>query len=942
MFLLVGVLLCVFQVNAEVQWNTLEYAVSTAKDKQVPIMFVMTKGTCKPCTKLYAELDKSLEFAELGKNFILAKANDDLPTDPKFDLDGKYVPKIVFLNHFGQLYKEVVNADAKSERAKYFYSKVEHVLKSMNKTMELFNLDNGFGKDYNWYTWESGSDVARQEDKPILIVFHQDWCGACARLKPKFAGSSEIKELADKFVMINTDDEKLVKSEKYKADGEYYPKILFLDSNGELLADEWNHGTVHSHVTHYYGDGAELSLSMKRVIGNTTIVEKVDDKGFGAHIRWVKYEDGLKLVKEKSKPMMLIIHKSYCGACKAMKPRIRNDATIAELSKKFVMVHCEDDEEPLDDQFDIDGAYIPRIFFLDNKGRVDPTIKCDESDFKDTTYAYGTAASIIRSMQKALDMNLGSRHVEGGQTTAAKTEETTQQQVQQEEPLRFDGYDDYEDPGFPKVRFNEEFKWFDYEEGLREAKKSHKIGMLVFYNDYCQFSAFLIKQLQEHQAVREMINKFVLIKVVEEMLAHIEDKDKFNIDGTYTPKILFMDPDQNLYPDINNTETAYPNTLYYYGDGESIANAMRIATAKINLTLGNGFGEYIDWVKFEKSFELANETNKPIMMIIHKTWCGACNALKPIVEFSRPIWELTAHFIMVNVEDDAEPLDNQYFVDGGYYPRIFFINPKGIVDKTLHNRDPAYLKHKYSYGNEEHIMMTMKFAAHKYSKYAYRTAGSQEYQSQEQQQQQQQQQPHQQTQEAQKTQETQNAADSTSTDTSGLTAGKKLLAASGANFMNINDALPLSSSSKKPIMFLIHRTTCPSCKALMKSISRDREFKTKTSEFILSDIEDDIDEKQADSYDVDGGYVPRIYFLDPEGNIIRDIWNIGTNYMTSKFYYYDMNSIYRGMERATKHMETWQPGQNKVVETPKKEEETPKKEEETTKKEEEKEKKEEL
>merc|ERR1712176_51088 len=115
-----------------------------------------------------------------------------------------------------------------------------------------------------------------------------------------------------------------------------------------------------------------------------------------------------------------------------------------------------------------------------------------------------------------------------------------------------------------------------------------------------------------------------------------------------------------------------------------------------------------------------------------------------------------------------------------------------------------------------------------------------------------------------------------------------------------------------------------------KTISRDKEFTSKMSGFLLADIEDDVDDKKADSYDVDGGYVPRIYFLDPEGNIIRDIWNIGTNYMTSKYYYYDMNSVYRGMDRAKKHMETWQPGQNKFEEKPKeesaKEEEKPKEE----------------
>ena len=53
----------------------------------------------------------------------------------------------------------------------------------------------------------------------------------------------------------------------------------------------------------------------------------------------------------------------------ALKPRIRNDAEIAALSKNFVMVNCQDDEEPMEDQFDIDGAYIPRIYFLGKKKR---------------------------------------------------------------------------------------------------------------------------------------------------------------------------------------------------------------------------------------------------------------------------------------------------------------------------------------------------------------------------------------------------------------------------------------------------------------------------------------------------------------------------------------------------------------------------------------------
>ena len=47
-----------------------------------------------------------------------------------------------------------------------------------------------------------------------------------------------------------------------------------------------------------------------------------------------------------------------------MKPILAKHKTFAELSKQFVMVNTEDDDEPKGDQFDVDGKYVPRIFFL--------------------------------------------------------------------------------------------------------------------------------------------------------------------------------------------------------------------------------------------------------------------------------------------------------------------------------------------------------------------------------------------------------------------------------------------------------------------------------------------------------------------------------------------------------------------------------------------------
>ena len=152
---------------------------------------------------------------------------------------------------------------------------------------------------------------------------------------------------------------------------------------------------------------------------------------------------------------------------------------------------------------------------------------------------------------------------------------------------------------------------------------------------------------------------------VSKMSCHIVDLVKIS---------YCVDPDQNIRTEVNNTDTPYTNTMFYYGKTEGIIAGMDLAIQKINLTLGRGFGEYIQWVKYEKALEQAKEQNMPIMLIIHRQWCSACKALKPIIAESRPIWKLSYYFIMVNVEDDEEPLDTQYFRDGGYYPRVFFLS----------------------------------------------------------------------------------------------------------------------------------------------------------------------------------------------------------------------------------------------------------------------------
>ena len=52
-----------------------------------------------------------------------------------------------------------------------------------------------------------------------------------------------------------------------------------------------------------------------------------------------------------------------------------------------------------------------------------------------------------------------------------------------------------------------------------------------------------------------------------------------------------------------------------------------VVFAKEENSLAHGFGDDIEWGSWENALELANEQNKPVFLLIHKTWCGACSKL---------------------------------------------------------------------------------------------------------------------------------------------------------------------------------------------------------------------------------------------------------------------------------------------------------------------------
>eukprot|EP00245_Coleochaete_scutata_P012673 TRINITY_DN4946_c0_g2_i2.p2 TRINITY_DN4946_c0_g2~~TRINITY_DN4946_c0_g2_i2.p2 ORF type:complete len:205 (-),score=36.70 TRINITY_DN4946_c0_g2_i2:723-1337(-) len=102
---------------------------------------------------------------------------------------------------------------------------------------------------------------------------------------------------------------------------------------------------------------------------------------------------------------------------------------------------------------------------------------------------------------------------------------------------------------------------------------------------------------------------------------------------------------------------------------------------------------------------------KPILYVIHKSWCPACEFMRnefagqqATDEFVR----ISKDFVMIEAMDDDEPQGVQYGPDGGYYPRAVLMDPSGTVrPEYLPNKDPTS-EFKYTFYFPPQMVEVMK------------------------------------------------------------------------------------------------------------------------------------------------------------------------------------------------------------------------------------------
>lgn len=148
--------------------------------------------------------------------------------------------------------------------------------------------------------------------------------------------------------------------------------------------------------------------------------------------------------------------------------------------------------------------------------------------------------------------------------------------------------------------------------------------------------------------------------------------------------------------------TATPTATPAATPAAATPTASRAATAP-----ANGYGDRIAWRGLDEGLRESAESGRPLMLVVHAAWCPRCKELKRRF-FDPAMAAASERFVMVNLDQDAQPEGLRYGPDGTYIPRVVFIDTQGNVDAGLSN--PGRSKYKYFYSQHDDLVAVMQTA----------------------------------------------------------------------------------------------------------------------------------------------------------------------------------------------------------------------------------------
>jgi thioredoxin-like negative regulator of GroEL len=83
--------------------------------------------------------------------------------------------------------------------------------------------------------FEVAQATARKSDKPLMMVFHADWCGVCQQMNAGTYPDARVVRESNSFSMVKVDvDKRPDVAQQFRVSE--LPTIIWLNGQGELLA----------------------------------------------------------------------------------------------------------------------------------------------------------------------------------------------------------------------------------------------------------------------------------------------------------------------------------------------------------------------------------------------------------------------------------------------------------------------------------------------------------------------------------------------------------------------------------------------------------------------------------------------------------------------------------------------------------------------------------
>eukprot|EP01124_Arcella_intermedia_P030768 TRINITY_DN679_c0_g1_i1.p1 TRINITY_DN679_c0_g1~~TRINITY_DN679_c0_g1_i1.p1 ORF type:complete len:171 (-),score=35.02 TRINITY_DN679_c0_g1_i1:135-617(-) len=93
--------------------------------------------------------------------------------------------------------------------------------------------------DLEWMTYSDAQEGAKSNGKLVMVLFTRSWSEESTLFKEQLRASGRFVEVAKNFNLVNVEepDEQMPEYSFFCIDGDYIPRVYFVDRHGQILED---------------------------------------------------------------------------------------------------------------------------------------------------------------------------------------------------------------------------------------------------------------------------------------------------------------------------------------------------------------------------------------------------------------------------------------------------------------------------------------------------------------------------------------------------------------------------------------------------------------------------------------------------------------------------------------------------------------------------------